>query len=229
LKVLPPQDARVLPALPQWLLSGLLLGVAASVVVAAVFALGERYIPNPEPSGRHVGGARRQRAAIRAFFEDIDEPFYEDYEVGSTRVAFYLPRRDVALTFDPRAFLRLDGTGTFVILCEHELRIAALARRLPFDVGRPTGGRTSGNRTTGRRSRGRRWSWERGGTEARAPRGKAVDDAFDTLGLTRDADEAAVKSAYREQVKEVHPDQGGSQEAFQRLQDAYATAKEHAS
>ena len=227
--MLPPQVARVLPALPQWLVSGLLLGVAASVVVAAVFALGERDIPDPEPSGRRVGGARRQREAIRAFFDDIGEPFYEDYEVGYTRVAFYLPDRDVAITFDPRAFLRLDETDTFVILCEHELRIATLARRLPFDVGRPGGSRFSGDRTSGRRSRGRRTSRERRGTEARAPRGKAVDDAFDTLGLARGADEDAVKSAYREQVKEVHPDQGGSQEEFQRLQDAYATAKEHAS
>ncbi|MBP1986948.1 J domain-containing protein [Halolamina salifodinae] len=213
----------MLPALPQWLVSGLLLGVAASVVVAAVFALGERYIPDPEPSGRRVGGARRQRAAIRAFFEEIGEPFYEDYEVGYTQVAFYLPERDVAITFDPRAFLRLDDTDTFVILCEHELRIATLARRLPFDVGRPSGSRTSGRRTGGRRR-----SRERRGTEARAPRGKAVDDAFDTLGLARDADEDAVKTAYREQVKEVHPDQGGSQEEFQQLQDAYATAKEYA-
>lgn len=218
----------MLPALPQWLVSGLLLGVAASVVVAAVFALGERYIPDPEPSGRRVGGARRQRAAIRAFFEEIGEPFYEDYEVGYTRVAFYLPERDVAITFDPRAFLRLDDTDTFVILCEHELRIATLARRLPFDVGRPSDGRSSGRRRSDRRTRGRRTSRNRRVATERPPQGKTVDDAFDTLGLASDADEDAVKSAYRKQVKEVHPDQGGSQEEFQRLQDAYATAKEYA-
>lgn len=218
----------MLSALPQWLVSGLLLGVAASVVVAAVFALGERYIPDPEPSGRHVGGASRQRAAIRTFFEEIGEPFYEEYEVGYTRVAFYLPERDVAITFDPRAFLRLDDTDTFVILCEHELRIATLAQRLPFDVGRPSDGRSSGRRRSDRRTRGRRTSRNRRGATERPPRGKSVDDAFDTLGLASDADEDAVKSAYREQVKEVHPDQGGSQEEFQRLQDAYVTAKEYA-
>lgn len=213
----------MLPELPSWLASGLLLGLGASVVVAAVFALGERYIPDPEPRGRHVGGAARQREAISAFLDDIGEPFYEDYEVGYTRVAFYLPDRDVVITFDPRVYLRLDDTDTHVVLCEHEIRIAALARRLPFAVGASSG------RTTGRRSGGRRSSRERRGTEARAPRGKAVDDAFGVLGLDRGADAEAVTSAYREQVKEVHPDQGGSQEEFQRLQDAYTLAKEHAS
>ncbi|MFD1525853.1 hypothetical protein ACFR9S_05970, partial [Halolamina salina] len=66
LKGLPTQRWGVLPAvstgLPSWLVSGLLLGVAASVVVALVFALGERYIPDPDRSERRVGGPGRQRA-----------------------------------------------------------------------------------------------------------------------------------------------------------------------
>ena len=42
----------------------------------------------------------------------------------------------------------------------------------------------------------------------------------EVLGVSPDAPEAAVKGAYRELVKERHPDHGGSQEQFKRLQNA---------
>jgi ferredoxin len=41
------------------------------------------------------------------------------------------------------------------------------------------------------------------------------------LGLDADADEDAVVRAYRERVKEVHPDHGGSVAAFKRVRRAY--------
>jgi curved DNA-binding protein CbpA len=37
-----------------------------------------------------------------------------------------------------------------------------------------------------------------------------------------------VKAAYREQVKDAHPDHGGDHEEFQRVREAYVTAKNHA-
>ncbi|MBW9090184.1 J domain-containing protein [Rhizobium wenxiniae] len=46
-------------------------------------------------------------------------------------------------------------------------------------------------------------------------------DPYDILGLSRDADSAAVKSAYRKRVKTAHPDAGGDQEAFGDLKLAY--------
>lgn len=46
-------------------------------------------------------------------------------------------------------------------------------------------------------------------------------DPYDILGLSRDADNAAVKSAYRKRVKTAHPDAGGDQEAFGDLKRAY--------
>jgi curved DNA-binding protein CbpA len=47
-------------------------------------------------------------------------------------------------------------------------------------------------------------------------------EAFRTLGLSVDADEDAVKRAYREKVKEVHPDtDGGDEEAFKKVNRAY--------
>lgn len=52
-------------------------------------------------------------------------------------------------------------------------------------------------------------------------------EAFRVLGLPPDADAAAVKAAYREQVKRTHPDaDGGDREAFQRVNAAYETLRE---
>ena len=44
---------------------------------------------------------------------------------------------------------------------------------------------------------------------------------FDVLGLDDDADDADVERAYRERVKEAHPDQGGTVEEFQLVRRAY--------
>jgi len=55
-----------------------------------------------------------------------------------------------------------------------------------------------------------------------------VVSAFSELGLPTDADADAVKRAYRERVKDTHPDRGGDEEAFRRVQEAYATASDHA-
>lgn len=58
--------------------------------------------------------------------------------------------------------------------------------------------------------------------EARAADGPTAREAYDVLGLSPDADEAAVRRAYREKVKAVHPDaEGGSEEAFKRVNAAY--------
>jgi ferredoxin len=48
-----------------------------------------------------------------------------------------------------------------------------------------------------------------------------VVSPYDILGIDRDADEETIQQAYRERVKETHPDQGGSVRAFQRVKAAY--------
>lgn len=48
---------------------------------------------------------------------------------------------------------------------------------------------------------------------------------FEVLDVDRDADEAEVRRAYRERVKDAHPDQGGSMEEFQLVRRAYRTLK----
>ncbi len=191
-------------ALPVWLLAGLALGAAVAGLFAGVFAVGERLFPSPDPStvGPGISGETRRRQEIRAFLRAVGERFVEEYDLGATTVEFYLPERDVAITFDAQAYFQLEATDTFVVLCEHEMPGANLGRRLPFEVD---DGTVIGNPTT-----------------------DPVDAAFAALGVSRNADAGTVKSAYREQVKEVHPDQGGDEEAFKELREAYTTAKNHA-
>jgi ferredoxin len=51
-----------------------------------------------------------------------------------------------------------------------------------------------------------------------------VDSPFEVLGVDRDADDAEIERAYRERVKDAHPDHGGSQREFQRVRRAYEAA-----
>ncbi|AZQ14748.1 ferredoxin Fer [Halorubrum sp. PV6] len=44
---------------------------------------------------------------------------------------------------------------------------------------------------------------------------------FDVLDVDEDADDAAIERAYRERVKQAHPDQGGTVEEFQLVRRAY--------
>jgi hypothetical protein len=46
-------------------------------------------------------------------------------------------------------------------------------------------------------------------------------DPYEVLGVPEHADEAQVRSAYRELLMEHHPDQGGSTERFMQIKDAY--------
>lgn len=48
-----------------------------------------------------------------------------------------------------------------------------------------------------------------------------MESPYDVLSVDPDADEAAVRRAYRRRVKEVHPDHDGSREEFQRVRAAY--------
>ncbi|MFC6871980.1 J domain-containing protein [Halobellus marinus] len=191
--------------LPPWLVFGLIGGGFASVLVAGVFLVGGRLFPDePKPSAGRIDGSGRRRAEMREYLRAISEPFAEDHTVRGETVEFYLPRRDVALTFDAQAYFRLERAGTYAVLCEHEMPVHALGRRLPFDV--PNVGVDSG---VGRGS-------------------DPVGAAFDHLNLSRAASPEEVKATYRDRVKTAHPDHGGSQEEFKRLQEAYATAREHA-
>ncbi|WP_144919949.1 J domain-containing protein [Halorubrum salsamenti] len=232
---------EIIRLLPPWVVLGLALGAVASGLVALVFYLGDRYV-GPVSSGRRGGagpagtaagaasgatGDERRQREIREYLRAIDERFREDHAFDSVTVPFYLPERGVAVTFDAHDYFRLEGEGIYTVLCEHEMPGRGLGRRLPFDVPEPertTGGRTGGSRgRVGGGGRAARGGGRSVGTAGRDP----VAAAFAELDVATDADAAEVKRAYRERVKETHPDQGGDEEAFRRVREAYATARNH--
>jgi DnaJ-domain-containing protein 1 len=200
-------------SLPRWVYLGVAAGAVLSCCVAATFLVGTRRFPDGDAararSDRSTEAIRR--AEIRRYLAAIDERFAEDAEVAGNRVAFFLPERDVAVTFDARTFLALEATPTHAVLAEHEMPGAALGTRLPFDTPAPSGSRPDPE------------SIPAGRGEPAAP-----EAAYEELGLPRGADEAAVRRAYRRRVKQVHPDHGGDEREFRRLQAAYDAARRDA-
>jgi len=93
-----------------------------------------------------------------------------------------------------------------------------LADRVAASVGdrRARGARDA---TTG--PRGERRKRERRATRERREAEAADAEAYRVLGLDPAADDAAVEDAYREKVKEVHPDRGGDERAFREVREAY--------
>ncbi|MBP2238386.1 curved DNA-binding protein CbpA [Sinorhizobium kostiense] len=53
-----------------------------------------------------------------------------------------------------------------------------------------------------------------------------VIDPYALLGIERDTDVRAIRTAYRRAVKTAHPDRGGEAEAFGKLQAAYELLKD---
>jgi len=213
---------ETLLALPRWVYVGVVVGVLMSVGVAATFAVAARLFPAGGSGGREDRRNRRRsteerrRAEIRSYLDAIDERYQEDAAVAEERVAFYLPERDVAVTFDARTFLALERGPTHAILAEHEMPGVALRNRLPFET-------PGGHSADGRDRRN-----ERRSGPSRRPTPTPDEAAYAVLGLPEGASEDAVRRAYRERVKEVHPDQGGDEEEFRRVRKAYDAARRQA-
>jgi len=190
-------------ALPPSLLVGVLLGVLGSLGAVGLFVFAQRRWPSTGPTDGYSGESRR-RTEFRDYLRAIDEPFAEDHPVAGQPVAFYLPARDVAITFDARAYYRILRTETEPVLVEHEMPGSVLGARLPFKTPEV----------------------DFGPTVAGEP--DPIGAAFAELGVPVDSPVDEVKRAYRRRVKDAHPDQGGDEDAFRRLREAYATAKQHA-
>ncbi len=196
-----PQEG--LAGLPPELVTGALLGLAGTCVVALAFVLAERLLPASSHYHRYdTGGESRRRVEFRDYLDAIDEQYAEDHPVGGQAVAFYLPKRDVAITFDPKAYYRIERSETEPILVEHEMPGSALGSRLPFETPEV----------------------ELNENDDRDP----IQAAFAELGVPVSASIEEVKRAYRRKIKEVHPDQGGDEDEFKRVREAYTTAKQHA-
>jgi hypothetical protein len=99
--------------------------------------------------------------------------------------------------------------------------------RGPFEQARDGGPFQQARRGSRSRSQARqRTTGARRGPGPQERAREALDrrEAYRVLGLSPDADAAAVKAAYRKQVKRVHPDaDGGDPEAFRRVTAAYET------
>ena len=54
----------------------------------------------------------------------------------------------------------------------------------------------------------------------------AAFDPYETLGVARDANRAAIRSAYRKAAKRVHPDAGGSAAKFAKITRALAVLED---
>ena len=84
------------------------------------------------------------------------------------------------------------------------------------DGEQPSGGPTSDGPEE---STGREWGgWRDEGPRFVAPRER---EACEILGVDLDATPEAIRAAYRNRVKETHPDRGGSEAAFKRVRWAY--------
>ncbi|WP_436929541.1 J domain-containing protein [Halosimplex halobium] len=192
--------------LPHWLVVGLGLGVASSVLAAVLFVAADRLYPSPRAHRRRDDGEHRRRGELRDYLDAIGESYAEDHFVEGQHIAFYLPERDVAITFDAHAYYRIDRSPTHPVLVEHEMPGVHLGDRLPFEVP----------------------DVDFGPEEADGEHRDPATAAFEELGVSASASLDEVKAAYRRKVKEVHPDQGGDEDEFKRVREAYTTAKRHA-
>lgn len=184
----------------EWLVLGTLLGFCFTVFAAGAFLLGGRLFPTAvRQEGPYRDGETRRRTEIRQYLQAIDEPFAEDHPVEDHPVAFYLPDRDVAITFDARAYYHIERSPTYAVLVEHEMPGFQLGARLPFETP----------------------PLEEALTDP-------TDAAFAVLGVPTGSSVEEVRAAYHRKVKEVHPDHGGDTEAFRRVREAYTTARERA-
>ncbi|MBV0901611.1 J domain-containing protein [Haloarcula salina] len=77
-------------------------------------------------------------------------------------------------------------------------------------------------RQSTRRRQQRQGKQRRRRQRVQAADGPSPTEAYRTLGLDPDADQGAIKRAYREKVKEVHPDtDSGSEAEFKQVKAAY--------
>jgi hypothetical protein len=191
--------------IPDWLTLGVAIGFVLSCGAACLFYVGDRLFPSAQPSRPNLAGDPRRASEIRQYLSHIQEPCTEDVPIAGQHVEFYLPDRDVAITFDPRVFYAVGQSSTHAVLVEHEMPGMQLGSRLPFETPDV--------------------DFEPEEEIETGPERPATNGAYAVLGLSSEASDTEVRRAYREKIKEVHPDHGGSHDEFQQVQEAYTAAR----
>jgi len=140
------------------------------------------------------------------------------YHLSGKMAASVYERVERRATTDGRGARRGDGRGGFGAGPREEWepprdgRARRAAERVRQERARRQQARGAQQRAGRRRQRVQRRS------------GPSPAEAYDRLDLDPSADESAVKAAYRERVKEAHPDtDSGSEREFKRVQAAYET------
>jgi hypothetical protein len=196
---------EVLTGIPDWLTLGVGIGFLLSCGAACLFYVGDRLFPSTQPDRPNLAGDPRRATEIRQYLSHIEEPYSEDVSIAGQTVEFYLPNRDVAISFDPRVFYAVGRSSTHAVLVEHEMPGMQLGARLPFKTPEV--------------------DFEPEETTDAEPERPPGDGAYAVLGLSAEATDTEVRRAYREKIKEVHPDHGGSHDEFQQVQEAYTAAR----
>jgi phage shock protein PspC (stress-responsive transcriptional regulator) len=143
----------------------------------------------------------------------------------------------LAVPFGLAAYLVFMGAtgraplGGYRRVTPEEAREARATRGDREPGGRSRFAEAARQRAAGERSRAgpsrARASTQRGRQSTQANNTLARRDAARILGIDADAEPAAVRRAYRERVKTVHPDaDGGDQETFQQVNEAYERLRE---
>lgn len=119
------------------------------------------------------------------------------------------------------------GIATYVLWYHVSGRLEERVRQRAEHGFYEAAGRRQGREAFGGRARdGRAGPGGRGSSGARRPSGRSggpsTVEAYRVLGLDPGASETAVRSAYREKVKVVHPDtKDGDERRFKRVNEAY--------
>ncbi|MDS0283451.1 J domain-containing protein [Haloarcula onubensis] len=139
------------------------------------------------------------------------------YHLSGRMAASVYERVERRAATDGRGARRTDGRGGFGAGPREEWEPPRDGR------ARRTAERVRQARARRQQARGGRQQ-TRGRQRVQRSSGPTPAEAYDRLDLSPGADESAVKQAYRERVKEVHPDtDSGSEREFKRVQAAYET------
>lgn len=180
--------------LPSWLIEGVALGLVLATAVLFVYLAGLRWFTLGRQQPTAEDPDRLRRAEVRAYLAAIGEPAVEGTAVADIPVDFWLPHRRVAITFDADVYFSLRDAEITAVLLEHEVPGESIGSRLPFETPR---------------------------FERPTDDGDATSWAYETLEVDPDADWTTIKRAYRNKLKEVHPDHGGESTALMDVLDAY--------